>query len=115
MNETEQNLLTAFRSIIPSTETTVYKVYYDANGLCTITDTVLHDQSYIQVDKETFNTITPCLYCVINNQLQLRKQEFKHARNLIRSDVGQYQTTKGTGMFLVDANYTGPTDSWTLK
>ena len=105
MTETEQNLLTAVQNCVAIAEP-VYRIYYDAQGLCTRSDVELFDEPYIEVDKETFNTVTPCRYCVVNGQLQLRKQEHKHRLILIPAIKGPYKTIKGAAMFLVDDSYT---------
>ena len=92
-----------------------YKIYYDEQGLCTRSDVELFDESYIEVDRETFNEVTPCLYCVVDGKLQLRKQEYKHRLNLIPAAAGKYKTIKGTAMFLVDDSYTREVQHWKLN
>jgi hypothetical protein len=114
MTETEQNLLTAVQNCVTIAEP-VYKIYYDAQGLCTRSDVELFDEPYIIVDCETFNTVTPCLYCVVDGKLQLRKQEFKHRLTLIPAETGPYKTIKGTAMFLVDDSYTKTVAHWKLN
>ena len=92
-----------------------YKIYYDEQGLCTRSDVELFDESYIEVDRETFNEVTPCLYCVVDGRLQLRKQEYKHRLNLVPAVEGKYKTAKGTAMFLVDDSYTKEVQHWKLN
>ena len=92
-----------------------YKIYYDEHGLCTRSDVELFDEPYIEVDRETFNEVTPCLYCVVDGKLQLRKQEYKHKLILIPVTDGNYKTIKGTGMFLVDDSYTKEVQHWKLN
>lgn len=93
----------------------IYKIYYDEQGLCTRSDVELFDESYIVVDRETFNEVTPCLYCVIDGRLQLRKQEYKHRLTLIPAQEGKYKTVKGAAMFLVDDSYTKEVQHWKLN
>jgi hypothetical protein len=114
MTETEQNLLTAIHGFVESAKPE-YKIYYDEQGLCTRSDVELFDEPYIVVDRETFNNVTPCLYCVIDGKLQLRKQEFKHRLTLIPAETGPYKTIKGTAMFLVDDSYTKEVTHWKLN
>jgi hypothetical protein len=114
MTETEQNLLTAVQNCVAIAEP-VYRIYYDAQGLCTRSDVELFDEPYIEVDKETFNTVTPCLYCVVDNKLQLRKQEHKHRLILIPAVEGPYKTIKGAAMLLVDDSYTKEVQHWKLN
>ena len=114
MTETEQNLLTAIHGSVKIAEP-VYRIYYDAQGLCTRSDVELFDQSHIVVDRETFNAVTPCRYCVVDGQLKLREQEHKHRLVLIPAETGPYKTIKGTAMFLVDDSYTKAVDHWKLN
>lgn len=114
MTETEQNLLTAVQNCVAIAEP-VYRIYYDEQGLCTRSDVELFDEPYIEVDRETFNTVTPCLYCVVNGRLQLRKQEYKHKLILIPADLGVYKTIKGASMLLVDDSYTKEVQYWKLN
>ena len=93
----------------------IYKIYYDEHGLCTRSDVELFDEPYIEVDRETFNEVTPCLYCVVDGRLQLRKQEHKHRLNLIPATEGPYKTVKGTATFLVDDSYTKEVQHWKLN
>ena len=92
-----------------------YKIYYNEQGLCTRSDIELFDEPYIVVDQETFNNITPCLYCVVDGKLQLLKQEHKHRLNLIPAEAGKYKTAKGAAMFLVDDSYTKEVQHWKLN
>ena len=92
-----------------------YKIYYDEQGLCTRSDVELFNEPYIEVDRETFNEVTPCLYCVVDGRLQLRKQEYKHRLTLIPAQEGKYKTVKGTAMFLVDDSYTKEVQHWKLN
>ena len=114
MTETEQNLLTAVQNCVTIAEP-VYRIYYDAQGLCTRSDVELFDEPYIIVDRETFNTVTPCRYCVVNGKLQLRVTEHQGRLNLISAKEGQYKTIKGTAMFLVDDSYTKAVAHWKLN
>jgi len=114
MTETEQNLLTAVQNCVAIAEP-VYRIYYNAQGLCTRSDVELFDESYIVVDRETFNNVTPCLYCVVDGQLQLLKQEYKHRLTLIPAEQGLYKTVKGAAMFLVDDSYTKAATYWKLN
>ena len=114
MTETEQNLLTAVQNCVTIAEP-VYRIYYDAQGLCTRSDVELFDEPYIVVDRETFNNITPCRYCVVDGRLQLRKQEYKHQQLLVPAKVGPYKTIKGAAMFLVDDSYTKAVEHWKLN
>ena len=114
MTETEQNLLTAVQNCVAIAEP-VYRIYYDAQGLCTRSDVELFDEPYIIVDRETFNTVTPCRYCVVNGKLQLRVTEHQGRLNLIPAKEGQYKTIKGTAMFLVDDSYTKAVAQWKLN
>ena len=93
----------------------IYKIYYDEHGLCTRSDVELFDEPYIEVDRETFNDVTPCLYCVVDGKLQLRTQEYKHKLILIPAEQGPYKTVKGTAMFLVDDSYTKEVQHWKLN
>jgi hypothetical protein len=92
-----------------------YKIYYNEQGLCTRSDIELFDEPYIVVDQETFNNITPCLYCVVDGKLQLLKQEYKHRLALIPAEAGKYKTIKGAAMFLVDDSYTKEVQHWKLN
>ena len=92
-----------------------YKIYYDAQGLCTRSDVELFDEPYIVVDRETFNEVTPCLYRVVNGQLKLRTAEYQHRLLLVPAEEGPYKTIKGTGMFLVDDSYTKEVEHWKLN
>ena len=93
----------------------IYKIYYNEQGLCTRSDVELFDEPYIVVDRETFNEVTPCLYCVVDGKLQLRKQEYNHRLILIPATKGKYKTAKGTAMFLVDDSYTKEVQHWKLN
>jgi hypothetical protein len=114
MTETEQNLLTAVQNCVAIAEP-VYRIYYDTQGLCTRSDVELFDEPYIVVDRETFNTVTPCRYCVVNGKLQLREQEYQHKLKLVPAQEGPYKTVKGTAMFLVDESYTKTVTHWKLN
>ena len=67
------------------------------------------------VDRETFNTVTPCRYCVVNGKLQLREQEYQHKLKLAPAETGPYKTIKGAAMFLVDDSYTKEVQHWKLN
>jgi hypothetical protein len=114
MTETEQNLLIAVQNCVTIAEP-VYRIYYDAQGLCTRSDVELFDEPYIVVDRETFNTVTPCRYCVVNGKLQLREQEYQHKLKLVPAQEGPYKTVKGAAMFLVDDSYTKEVQHWKLN
>ena len=114
MTETEQNLLTAIHGSVKIAEP-VYRIYYDAQGLCTKSDVAVFDEPYIEVDRKTFNEVTPCLYCVVDGRLQLRKQEYNNRLILIPAEEGKYKTVKGTAMFLVDDSYTKAVQHWKLN
>jgi hypothetical protein len=114
MTETEQNLLTAVQNYVAIAEP-VYRIYYDTQGLCTRSDVELFDEPYIVVDRETFNTVTPCRYCVVNGKLQLREQEYQHKLKLVPAQEGPYKTVKGAAMFLVDESYTKTVTHWKLN
>ena len=90
MNETEQNLMTAIHGIAKIADP-VYKIYHDAQGLCTRSDIELFDEPYIIVDRETFNEITPCLYRIVNGQLKLRTAEYQHKLSLIPTEPQKAQ------------------------
>jgi hypothetical protein len=92
-----------------------YKIYYNEQGLCTRSDVELFDEPHNVVDRETFNTVTPCLYCVVDGKLQLRKREYKHRPTLVPATEGPYKTIKGTAMFLVDDSYTKEVQHWKLN
>jgi len=114
MTETEQNLLTAVQNCVTIAEP-VYRIYYDTQGLCTKSDVAAFDEPYIVVDQETFNTVTPCLYCVVDGKLRLRVTEYQGRLNLIQVDQGKYKTIKGAAMFLVDDSYTKAVTHWKLN
>jgi hypothetical protein len=116
MNESELNLLAAFQNYDPGTSIEyTYRVYYNKEtGLCTHTDVVLHDQPFVEVDKETFTGFNPNFYRVIDGKIKPRKIDYTYKKVLVPGE-GPYRTIPGTGMFLVDDSYTEAVEHWKLN
>lgn len=116
MNETELNLLKAFEQLQTPTVNHTYRIYYSPiNGLCTKQSIDLFDEPHIEVDKETYNSISILQYQVVDGKLEPRKYYFDSTKCLTKADQGKYRTIKGHSMFLATNNYDGPVDYWKLN
>lgn len=116
MNDTEKNLLAAFQNYDNAdTIQYNYRIYYDAlTGECLYTDVLLHDDPYIEVDKDTFTNFNPIFYRVVNGKIKPRQVNYSDKRILVLGE-GTYKTIKGASMFLVNKNETLPCVTWKIN
>lgn len=116
MNDTEKNLLAAFRVYKDDGPINyTYRVYYDPiSGDCLYTDVLLHNDPYIEVDKKTFDNFNPIFYRVVNGKIKAKQINYSSKRILVQ-DNGPYKTIKGASMLLVGEDTNLPCVTWKIN
>jgi hypothetical protein len=114
MNETEQNLLEVWNTLVDNPVQLTYRIYYDpVTGETTRTDTELFDEPHVVVDLATYNAYNSYTHVVINGELVDRPMGTHHARQLTKAADGDYATMRNRAMFPVDP-VTPNSDKWKL-
>ena len=115
MNETEQNLLEVWNTLVDNPVKLTYRIYYNpVTGETTRTDTELFDEPHVVVDLETYNAFNSYTSIVVDGKLVPRPTGQHYARQLTKSDNGDYATMRNRSMFPVDPA-TPDADKWRLE
>ena len=115
MNESEQNLLTVWNTLVERPAELTYRIYYDpVTGETTRSDTELFDEPHIVVDRETYNAFNSYTHIVINGELVDRPVGLNFSKTLKKSEHGNYATMRNRAMFPVDPA-TPDADRWRLE
>jgi hypothetical protein len=116
MNDTEKNLLAAFRDFAQDTPPPlIYRVYYDsATGNCLYTDVILHQDPHVEVDRATADNFNPVFYRVVDGKIKSREIVRTDKRILVQGN-GKYKTLKGASMFLVLNDTAAPSVTWKVN
>jgi len=93
-----------------------YRIHYDAKTKIAIRKTMRpadESESYITVDKETYDSIEFCgRYQVVNGKLEEAKTEKIPTKKIVRDPNGRFATLRNNLIFIVGDDYTGPIDTW---
>ena len=115
MNKDYPNLIAAFESCDWQPPVHEYRVYYDNTGTITAKTTSDLPGTYIVVSREMFDCIVMHpQWHVINGQVEIRPVVEIPRHMLQCTAEGPYRTLPGNAMFLVDDDYAGPVDNWTI-
>lgn len=116
MNDTEKNLLAAFQNYNDADPIQyTYRIYYNAlTGECLYTDVLLHDDPYIEVDKDTFTNFNPIFYRIVNGKIKPKEIIYSDKRLMIIGE-GNYKTIKGASMFLIKESTSLPCVTWKIN
>jgi len=115
MNKDYPNLIAAFDSSNWQPPVPEYRVYYDKSGTITAKTTRLLSGDYIVVSREIYDSIVMhTQWHVINGQVEIRPVVEIPRHMLQYTAEGPYRTLPGNAIFLVDDDYAGHTDNWTI-
>lgn len=99
----------------PTPQLLEYRFYYDqATGVGILKNTgeAVPGTPYIVVDEATYKSIDFCSkYKVVDGKL-VGKVIKQIARRLRKQNGGKFKTIKNNMLFIVNNNYTGPTEDW---
>ena len=115
MNESEQNLLEIWNTLVDQPVELTYRIYYDpVTGETTRTDTELFDEPHVVVDLATYNAYNSYTHIVVNGELVDRPTGVNYAKQLTKTSDGDYTTMRNRAMFPVDPG-TPDADNWRLE
>jgi len=115
MNKDYPNLITAFESSTWQPPVPEYRVYYDKSGTITTKTTAPLIGDYIVVSREMYDSIVMhTQWHVINGQVEIRPVVEIPRHMLQYTAEGPYRSLPGNAIFLVDDDYAGSTDNWTI-
>lgn len=115
MNKDYPNLITAFESSTWQPPVPEYRVYYDKSGIITAKTTELLSGDHIVISREMYDSmVMHTQWHVINGQVEI-KPVVEIPRHMLQCTAeGPYRALPGNAMFLVDDDYAGPVDNWTI-
>lgn len=117
MNDlTNNNLLAAMQSWVPAPEVTIeYRVYYDTSG-CTFKTTEQPNGEFVVVTRDEYDAIAFCpdYYVSKLGKIVKKQVDFAYRKLLELSDTG-YATIRNNNIFIVDKEYVGEVDHWSLR
>lgn len=108
-------MLEAWANYTPPAINNIYKVYYEsASGDIIRTAVEEFNDPYIVVDRETFNSVVPNQFRVIDGKLVPRPSDNFYRKYLELDNNGKYTTIKNHAQFLV-TNTDQNVDKWTVN
>ena len=114
MNKDYPNLIAAFESCDWKPPVFEYRAYYDNKGTITLKTTDDLPGNYVVVTQELYSILIYSQWHVVNGQVE-PIPVVEPARCMLQSDAeGRYRTLPGNAIFLVNDDYAGQTDNWTI-
>jgi hypothetical protein len=115
MNKDYPNLISAVESCTWKPPVIEYRVYYDKTGTITTKTINSLPGDYIVVSEEIYNNmVMHTQWHVINGQVEIRPVVEIPRHMLQCTAEGPYRSLPGNAVFLVDDDYAGSTDNWTI-
>ena len=115
MNKDYPNLIAAVESCDWQPPVPEYRVYYDKSGTITAKTTELLPGDHIVVSREMYDSMVMHTHWhVINGQVEIRPVVEIPRHMLQYTAEGPYRALPGNAIFLVDDDYAGPVDNWTI-
>ena len=115
MNKDYPNLVAAVESYDWQPPVPEYRVYYDSTGTITAKTTSDLPGNHIVITREMYDhMVMHTQWHVINGQVEI-KPVVEIPRHMLQYTAeGPYRTLPGNAIFLVDDDYAGHTDNWTI-